>query len=334
VGSRSGGAARLELTPALAIPKTLAMFTQSVRAAFVRTWLVVAGAVTVAVPASAGCARRSAEVPAPANAAPAGDKGGDKKTEDNSPPPGVDLTKLDDFERKVFFRILNRESSACGKAHSLIQSVKTDRSCRKSLYAARYVARLVDGGFTDSEIGESIGKRFRTPRKTVEVTDSPVKGSAGAPVTIVEFVDYECPHCKRVQPVLKQILEEYPEEVKLVFKQYPLGAHTNARAAAEAGVAAHQQGKFWAYNDKLWANADNLTPALMEQLAKESGLDVTKWRADFESEAIKARVQKDRDEGQALGIASTPTIYINGRQFTDNRDVESLRDWVNEELNR
>jgi protein-disulfide isomerase len=288
----------------------------------------------VLLPAGA-CAKKSAEVPSAASAAPAGDKDkGGGKADDTTPPAGVDLTKLDEFERKVFFRVLNKESSACGKAHSLLQSVRTDKSCRKSLYAARYVARLVDGGFTDSEISESIQKRFRKERVTLDLGDTPVKGNASAPVTIVEFVDYECPHCKHVQPVLRQILDEYHDEVKVLFKHYPLGGHTNARAAAEAATAAARQGKFWAYNDKLWAMSDSLTPAVMEQIAKEVGLDVAKWRADFESEAIKARVQKDRDQGEALAIAATPTIYINGRQFTDARDVDSLRDWINEELNR
>jgi protein-disulfide isomerase len=307
------------------------MFTELVRAAFVPVLVgLLAG--------TPACAKNSADLPATANASQSpgqrAEKTEGKGGEDTSPPPGVDLSKLDDFERKVFFRILNKESSACGKAHSLIQSVKTDRSCRKSLYAARYVARLVDGGYTDSEIGESIEKRFKGARKTVELADSPYKGSPAAPVTIVEFVDYECPHCKRVQPVLRQILEEYRDEVRVYFKHYPLGGHTNARAAAEAGVAAHRQGKFWPYNEKLWANADSLTPAAMEQFAKEVGLDVAKWRADYESDEVKARVEKDRNDGQGLGISATPTIYINGRQFTDNRDVESLRDWINEELNR
>jgi 2-hydroxychromene-2-carboxylate isomerase len=307
------------------------MLTELVRAAFVP---VLAGL----LPAASACAKNSAELPAPANASPAArasDKD-DKRAggEDTTPPPGVDLSKLDDFERKVFFRVLNKESSVCGKAHSLIQSVKTDRSCRKSLYAARYVARLVDGGYTDSEIGESIEKRWKGGRKTVDLGDSPSKGSPAAPVTIVEFVDYECPHCKRVQPVLRQILDEYQNEVRVTFKHYPLGGHTNARAAAEAGVAAHRQGKFWPFNDKLWANSDNLTPAAMEQIAKETGLDIARWRADFESAEVKARVEKDRSDGQALGIAATPTLYINGRLFTDNRDAESLRDWINEELNR
>jgi protein-disulfide isomerase len=283
------------------------------------------------------CAKKSAEVPA-ASAAPA--KGDDKAAggggaEDTTPPPGVDLTKLDEFERKVFFRVVNKEASACGKAESLIRSVKNDKACRKSFYAVRYVARLVDSGYTDSEIGEHLQKRFRAgPPKTLELGEAPMKGSATAPVAVVEFVDYECPHCKRVQPVLRQVLEEFPNEVKVYFKHYPLGQHTNARLAAEAAVAAHRQGKFWAFNDKVWASSDSLTPAALEQIAKDVGLDVARWRKDLESNEVKARVQKDKDEGNALGIQATPTIYINGRTFSDTRDVDSLRDWINEDLGK
>lgn len=289
--------------------------------------------------APGACAKTSTEVPsakaaaATPTAAPAAAAKGD--AQDTTPPPGVDMTKLDEFERKVFFRILNKEASACGKAHSLIHSVKNDKACRKSLYAARYVARLVDAGYTDSEVGESLAKRFRGGGpKSIDVSDAPAKGNPGAPVTLVEFVDYECPHCKRVQPVLRQIMDEFKDEVKVHFKHFPLSSHTNARIAAEAAVAAHKQGKFWAYNDKLWQNADSLTPAAMEQMAKETGLNVEQWRKDRESEAIKNRVHKDRSEGEVLGIQSTPTIYVNGRHFTDAPDVDSLRDWINEELNR
>ncbi|HEY0705296.1 MAG TPA: thioredoxin domain-containing protein [Polyangia bacterium] len=285
--------------------------------------------------AATACSKNKADVPAAANAAAADSKAaGAKKADDTTPPPGVDLTKLDEFERKVFFRVLGQESSACGKAHSLMVSVKTDKGCRKSLYAARYVARLVDGGYTDSEISESVQKRFRGGRQNVNIVDAPVKGNPAAPVTIVEFVDYECPHCKRVQPVLRSVLDEYKDEVKVVFKHYPLSAHANARLAAEGAVAAHKQGKFWAFNDKVWAISESLTPAGLEQIAKEVGLDVAKWRTDMESAEVQARVDRDRSEGQGLGIDHTPTIYVNGREFTDPREVDALKDWVNEELNR
>lgn len=255
--------------------------------------------------------------------------------EDKTPPPGVDLGPLGDFERKVFFRVVNKEPSVCGKAHSLLQSAKTDPSCRKSLYGVKYVARLVLAGYTDSEVSERLQKRFRsTQRKTIDVADAPMKGNPAGRITLVEFVDYECPHCKRVQPVMRQALEEFRNEVRLYFKHYPLGSHTNARLAAEGAVAAHKQGKFWPFNDGVWANAESLSPAKLEQIAKESGLDVEKWRKDLESTEVRQRVTKDRADGETLGLTSTPTIYINGREFTDSRDLESLRDWINEELGR
>jgi protein-disulfide isomerase len=258
-----------------------------------------------------------------------------RATDDSTPPPGIDIGSLDEFERKVFFRVVNREPSACGKAQSLLASVKTDPSCRKSYYAVKYVVRLVDAGYTDSEVGEHLQKRFRGgARKTLDLADAPMKGSASARVALVEFVDYECPHCKRVQPVMRQALDEFKSDVKVYFKHYPLGGHTFARAAAEAAVAAQKQGKFWPYSDQIWAHAESLSPAVLEQIAKDVGLDVERWRKDLESEDVKARVERDHAEGVALGIAATPTIYINGREFTDAREIDSLRDWLNEELGR
>ncbi|MEA2697220.1 MAG: hypothetical protein QOI66_1491, partial [Myxococcales bacterium] len=228
------------------------------------------------------CSKRAPEaIEAPAVAAespPAGAAAG----QDTVPPPGVDISKFDDFQKKVFFRIVNSEPSICGQAQSLIQSAKKDPSCRRSLNAVRYVAKMVDQGLTDSEIGEALTKRYRTATaKFIDVAEAPMKGSPTAKVTLVEFADYECPHCKRFQPVLRQILDEFHGEVKLYFKHYPLPQHTNARLAAEAAVAAQKQGKFWQFEDKLWVNQDSLSPAEIEKYAKESGLDVTKFRQDL-----------------------------------------------------
>jgi len=273
--------------------------------------------------------------PAGAVAEPRADKAPAPPADDSTPPPGIDLGKLDDFERKVFFRVVNRESSACGKGQSLIYSAKKDNSCRASFYAVRYVAHLVDSGFTDSEIGEKLEKRFRTPRTPrIDISGAPSKGGAAARVTVVEFVDYECPHCKHAQTLLRQLIEEYPSDVKVYFKHFPLSSHTNSRLAAEAAVAAAKQSKFWPYNDKIWANSDNLTPAILEKAAKEVGLDVARWRVDMESELAKGRVQSDRAEGVELGISGTPSIYINGRKYDDPLEIASLKDWVDEELQR
>src|SRR5262245_35136353 len=238
--------------------------------------------------------------------------------------------KLDDLGKKVFNRVATSESSVCGDAQSLINSVKT---CRRSIAALRYVAKLIESGYTDSEIGEKLANRYRpVTAKKIDLTDAPMKGSPAAKITLVEFADYECPHCKRFQPVLHQILDEFRSDVKLYFKHYPLPQHTNARLAAEAAVAAQKQGKFWQFQDKLWEKSEELTPAEIEKAAKAIGLDVAKFRQDMASEAVKARVQKDRSDGAAAGLQATPTLYINGREYTDGRDSDSLREWIKDAI--
>jgi len=274
--------------------------------------------------------------PAPPSGTPQGAaKGESTSGEDRSPPPGIDLTKLDEFERKVFYRVVNREPSACGKGHSLIYSVTHDSACRASFYAVRYAAHLVDSGFTDSEIGEKLDRRFRTPRHAhIDVAAAPVKGKTSGRVAVVEFVDYECPHCRHAQTLLRQVVEEYPSDVKVYFKHFPLSSHTNARLAAEGAVAAQKQGKFWPFSDKVWANSESLTLAVLEKSAKEVGLDLVHWRADLDSDAVKGRVQADKAEGNDLGINATPSIFINGRKYEDPLEIASFRDWIDEELGR
>ena len=167
-----------------------------------------------------------------------------------------------------------------------------------------------------------------------DLAAAPEKGKQGARVTVVEFVDYECPHCRHAQVLLRQLVDEYPSDVRVYFKHFPLSGHTNARLAAEGAVAAHQQGKFWAFNDKVWDASDNLTPALLEKTAKDVGLDVALWRKDASSDGVKARVQADKSEGTDLGITATPSIFINGRKYGDPLDIASIKDWIDEELGR
>ena len=295
--------------------------------------MVIARAVALAV-ATAGCWSLVACAKTPAAAHPAEAATAAAKTgpADAPIPPEVKpaYDKLDDLGKKIFMRVASSESSVCGDAQSLINSVKT---CRRSIPALRYVAKLIEGGYTDSEIGEKLANRYRPiTAKKIDLADAPMKGSPSAKITLVEFADYECPHCRRFQPVLHQILEEFRSDVKLYFKHYPLPQHTNARLAAEAAVAAQKQGKFWQFQDKLWEKSEDLTPAEIEKAAKEIGLDVPKFRQDIASEAVKARVQKDRSDGAAAGLQATPTLYINGREYTDGRDSDSLREWIKDAI--
>jgi len=295
-------------------------------------------ALLVAMIAAPACAKNPPQAqPAPAAppaaadkaAKPAAGEGGDQ-----TPPAGVDVSKLDELAKKIFFRVINGEPSVCGKGESLSASAKKqDAGCHRDLNAVKYVARLADQGYTQSEITDALDKRYRsTDTKVIDVSDAPMEGTPNARVTLVEFADYECPHCKRFQPVLRQILDEFRKEVRIYFKHYPLPQHTNARLAAEAAAAAQKQGKFWPFQDKLWENQDSLSPADLEKYAKEAGLDLAKFRADLDDPKTKAHVQKDRTDGTTLGLSSTPTLFINGREYTDAKDTESLREWIKEEL--
>ncbi len=272
-----------------------------------------------------------AKAAAPAVAKPADDK---RPSNDTAWPAGIDLGKLDDLKRKIFDRIVNRESSACGKGHSLLYSVKHDSSCRASFYAVRYVARLADAGLSESEIGEKLSQRFRAPHVPhIDVSEAPSKGASSGRVTIVEFADYECPHCKELQPVMQSLLAKYPSDVTLYFKHFPISSN-NSLNAALAAAAAQRQGKFWQFSDKIWENSEHLTPAVLEGLAKEMGLDFSRWYGDVGSEEVRSHVQGDKTEARSLEIHRTPAVFINGRRYTDELDLASLKDWVDEELGR
>jgi glutaredoxin len=250
-------------------------------------------------------------------------------------PAGIDLGKLGDFERKLFDRVIDREPSACGKGHSLRHSVTHDSACRASFYAVRYVARLAGSGSSEPEIIEKVEQRFRAPRVPyIDLAEAPSKGSTSGRVKLAEFVDYQCDHCKHAQTLMPPLLAAYPDDLTVYFKHFPLGGHVASLNAAMGATAAQKQGKFWPFNEKVWENSEQLSPALLESMAKDLGLDFARWYADVGSEEVRAHVLRDRTEGRTLEIRNTPAIFINGRRYTDALDLPSLKDWIDEELGR
>jgi protein-disulfide isomerase len=285
------------------------------------------------------CSKKASRTqPASANSAPAAspaaDKGGNPSAEGGALPASIDLAKLDEFKRKIFDQVVNREPSACGKGHSLLHSVTHDSACRASFYAVRYVARLADSGFSETEIGEKLEQRYRTPRVPyIDVSRAPSKGSPSGRVTIVEFADFECPHCNQAQALMHTLVTEYPKDIALYFKHFPLSGN-NALNAALGSSAAQNQGKFWQFTDKVWASSERLTPAVLESIAKEIGLDFARWYSEVGSDEVRTRVQQDRAEARSLGIHRTPAVFINGRRYPYELDLPGLRDWIDEELGR
>lgn len=168
----------------------------------------------------------------------------------------------------------------------------------------------------------------------VKIGDSPFKGPADAKVTIVEFSDFQCPYCGRVTPTLEQLLEEYPDEVRVVYKHLPLSFHPHALPAAKASVAAGRQGKFWEMHDRLFENQRQLSEEKYVEIAREIGLDVERFLEDYKSEAVAAEVAQDMNEARRLGVTGTPGFFVNGRFSSGAKPYASFKAMVEEALAR
>jgi protein-disulfide isomerase len=171
-------------------------------------------------------------------------------------------------------------------------------------------------------------------RHQVSVDGAPVRGSADAKVTIVEFGDFQCPFCSRVNTTLAQILQQYPEDVKIVFKHLPLRIHPQAPGAHQAAEAAHRQGKFWEMHDKIFSNQSDLAPETFVAYAAQVGLDVDAFKKAVASDDVKKRVEEDLAEAQKLGVSGTPAFFINGKYMAGAQPFEAFRQRIDEELGK
>jgi len=154
---------------------------------------------------------------------------------------------------------------------------------------------------------------LQPPSVQVGYDPARVKGSADAPVTIVEFADFQCPFCSRVQPALKDVLARYQGKVKLAYRDFPLSQiHQHAEMAAEASHCALTQGKYWEMNDAMFADQSNLDEAALVKTAASLGMDRNSFSSCLKSGKYKAVVQQDFDAGSQAGVNATPTFFING----------------------
>ena len=173
------------------------------------------------------------------------------------------------------------------------------------------------------------------PRETVTVaaTDM-VRGPATAPITIVEYSDYQCPYCARVNPTLDRVRQSYGDRVRLVFKDFPLPIHPEAPKASEAAYCAGDQGKYWEMHDRLFANQQMLQVPALKQHAAELKLDAAAFGQCLDSGKHAARVAENKKSGEKLGISSTPTLYVNGRPVVGAQPFEHFKTVIDEELER
>jgi protein-disulfide isomerase/copper chaperone CopZ len=167
---------------------------------------------------------------------------------------------------------------------------------------------------TNSQNQSFLEQPSQNPVAEFKITkDDHIRGDFNAPITLVEFSDFECPFCARHFPTLNKILSDYKGKVRLVYKHFPLGFHPNAQKAAEASECAAEQGKFWEYHDKLFENFQNgYSLEKFKQWAKELGLDTKKFNDCLDSGKYAKKFQNDYQEGLQKGVNGTPSVFVNG----------------------
>jgi protein-disulfide isomerase len=245
--------------------------------------------------------------------------------------PGVDAHDLTPRERHEFSRYVTQFPAPCPSlAVPLSTCVLEKRACAACGPAVVAIARAVREGMASEQVEAMYKQRFDASGvRAIPVDGSPSRGPDAAPVTIVEFADFECPFCQRIAPELDDLWEKRQTNVRFVYKFMPLAMHPHSEIAARAAIAAQAQGKFWPMHHALFASGGHLEPADLEGYAKSVGLDLDRFRADMQSPATTARLDGDRKLADDLGVKGTPTIYVNGREFDVKAD---LHEWVDGEI--
>jgi protein-disulfide isomerase len=245
---------------------------------------------------------------------------------------GVDTSSLTPRERREWAAQVAEILAPCKDVPvSIAQCVQEKRACPACLQAAQFLLKQVQAGKPKKDREDAYKARFDASKTKTVVTDgSPEMGPPDAVVTMVEWADFQCPHCRALAPLMEELVHRFDGQVKLVFKFYPLSGHPRGEPAARAAAAAMNQGKFWEMHHLLFENQMALEQSDLEKYAKQLGLDVAKFKADLVSKETTERIARDKNQADGLGLQGTPMIYIDGREVdlgmlaTD----QDLEDWV------
>jgi len=239
----------------------------------------------------------------------------------------VDTHTLDPVQKAAFDKILAEEVCPCDCPKSFGQCLQEGTACQPAVLLAEWAIKSFDAGVSPESVAESLAKEitsgFTAPPKKQVTEGYASKGPNKAKVTIVEYADFECTHCRAASPVLEELVKKR-SDVRVVFKHFPLSFHVFARKAAIAAEAAARQGKFWQMHDALFATQALLSDELMLGHAKALGLDVARFQKDLADPAVIKKVDDSRVEGTTLGIEATPAFFIDGRPYFLNRSVEGF----------
>ena len=258
--------------------------------------------------------------------------------------PAVDLGGMTATQQTKALHALRTEECSCGCGMKVAECRVKDPGCSFSKGLASVTVDAIKKGKSEAAaVAEAKASKYAHPPEhkllddpvTIPTANSPVNGPANAPITLVEFSDFQCPYCYKAVAQLNAILKAYPTQVKLIFKQFPLvDSHPQAAISAAAALAAKQQGKFWELHDLMFANHGNLSRQGIMQWAAGIGLDMKRFIADLDSPAVKQALQKDMQDGEKAGVDATPTVFIDGQRYNGSLTLEAVKPIIDGELKK
>src|SRR5215813_5572642 len=235
--------------------------------------------------------------------------------------------------RAEYERVLEDEFCGCGSPHSLGQCLKSHPECRHSRRLAQIAALEATRGVTAAEIGVELARYdqgFRDPRTTFKVDERQCRGKG--PITLVEFSDFECPHCAILRPALEKFASENASRVRLCWMAFPLSQHPNSMPAAQAALLARDKGKLWPVHDAIFENQRRLSPDVLQEILVKAGIPAAEWKKALADKTHQEQAEAQRAAGVAAGVNATPTIFVNGRKLDLAPAPEILAITVDDEL--
>ena len=273
-----------------------------------------------------------ASAPGPGGAAPGSGNATAEAGVDTSPLTGVDIAKLDADKTQLFYKLIGSLKSPCAKPHSLRTSFASDTSCKRAPFAVRYVVALLEDEATEPFVRDEYAKKYEKAAQPVKLDTSkaPHAGSEDARIRLVEFFDYECPHCQVFKPVMEQVVADKSGQVAMSFMMFPLSMHHESRTAAQAALAASQQGKFKEMHERLFEPQAAHGHDAVVGYAKELGLDIAKFQKAYDD--ASPQVTTDLKQGEDAGVDATPTLFFNDRKYEGPMIAKYIEMWIDEEL--
>lgn len=242
----------------------------------------------------------------------------------------IDTTGFSKTQKDTLAWVLQSQNCTCGCNWTIAKCRNDDPKCGYSRQLLNLIIKDLKAGMDQKHIVADLKLHAETPPPvldepvTINIQGDPVQGPANAKVTIVEFSDFQCPYCAAAVVQARAILQRYPNDVRLVFKQFPLDDHSQAFLAAEAAVAAHAQGKFWEMHDKLYGNYRSISPQNILVWGKEIGLDMKRFVQEIDSGKYKSEIESEVKQGEVAGVQGTPTFFFNGRRYSGAFQADAI----------